>query len=148
VIEFFEILPDGKRDSLGTETFTMEMAQRANLTTNPSWKKFPEAMLWARCLTAGVRARCPDALGGTPAYSIEEMNPKIEVDEDGIPIPDAEVSEAAPSGVSDKLRELMSLTKTPEKKLLKHYSVESLEDLSAQQQADAISVLESKLAAN
>ena len=54
-------LSDG--EILGEERFTMEMAKRAGLTSGP-WKAYPEAMLFARCLTAGMRTHCPDALGG------------------------------------------------------------------------------------
>jgi hypothetical protein len=46
---------------LGEERFTMEMAKRAGLTSGP-WKAYPEAMLFARCLTAGMRTHCPDGV--------------------------------------------------------------------------------------
>jgi hypothetical protein len=58
---------------LGEETFTIEMAERAGLLKNPTWKAYPEAMLFSRALTAGMRTHCPDALGGHPAYSPEEL---------------------------------------------------------------------------
>ena len=91
-IEFFE-RDNGKWESLGVEEFTMEMAQRAKLASGVNWQKFPEAMLWARCLTAGVRARCPDALGGGPVYCVEELSPHSEVDAEGRIVIDAEVVE-------------------------------------------------------
>jgi hypothetical protein len=64
---------------LGVEAFTMEMAERAGLLSGnsergiPAWKAYPEAMLFARALTAGMRTHCPDALGGSPAYTPEEL---------------------------------------------------------------------------
>ena len=64
---------------LGVEAFTMEMAERAGLLSGnsergiPAWKAYPEAMLFARALTAGMRTHCPDALGGHPAYTPEEL---------------------------------------------------------------------------
>jgi hypothetical protein len=58
---------------LGEETFTIEMAERAGLLKNPTWRSYPEAMLFSRALTAGMRTHCPDALGGHPAYTPEEL---------------------------------------------------------------------------
>jgi hypothetical protein len=52
-------------------TFTIAQAERAGLTRNPTWKSFPEAMLRARAITAGIRAFCPDVVGG-PMYSPDE----------------------------------------------------------------------------
>jgi hypothetical protein len=48
------------------------MAERAGLLKNPTWRSYPEAMLFSRALTAGMRTHCPDALGGHPAYTPEE----------------------------------------------------------------------------
>ena len=58
---------------LGDETFTIEMAERAGLLKNPTWRSYPEAMLFSRALTAGMRTHCPDALGGHPAYTPDEL---------------------------------------------------------------------------
>lgn len=60
-------------ETLGEETFTIEMAERAGLLKNPTWRSYPEAMLFARALTAGMRAHCPDALNGAAAYTPEEL---------------------------------------------------------------------------
>lgn len=57
----------------GVSTFTIEMAKRAGLAEKSIWKKYPEAMLFSRALTAGMRTHCPDALGGHPAYTPEEL---------------------------------------------------------------------------
>jgi len=48
-------------------------------------------MLFSRALTAGMRTHCPDALGGHPAYTPEELG-----DADVVPVT---VTEAAPDPV-------------------------------------------------
>ena len=52
---------------LGEELFTIDMAERAGLTAEKPgqrgispWKAYPEAMLFSRALTAGMRTHCPD----------------------------------------------------------------------------------------
>ena len=61
------------RETLGESVFTIEMAERAGLLKNPTWKQYPESMLFARALSSGMRTHCPDALGGAPAYVPEEL---------------------------------------------------------------------------
>jgi hypothetical protein len=78
-------------EDLGTETFTIEMAERAGLLKNPTWKAYPEAMLFSRALTAGMRTHCPDALGGHPAYTPEELG-----GDDVVPVTVTEPAPAAP----------------------------------------------------
>lgn len=78
-------LQDG--DEIGVETFTMAMAKRAGLVgSRGPWAQYPEAMLFARCLTAGMRTHCPDALGGFAAYTPEEIGGSAigEIDEHGM----------------------------------------------------------------
>lgn len=45
-------------------TWTIQMAQRAGLLNNPTWKAHPEAMLRARCVAALCRAVFPDLAMG------------------------------------------------------------------------------------
>lgn len=54
-----------------TFRFTLEDAQRAGITNNPTWKKYPAAMLRARCVSAGARAVFPDCIMG--CYTPEEL---------------------------------------------------------------------------
>lgn len=78
-------LQDG--EEIGVETFTMVMAKRAGLVgSRGPWQQYPEAMLFARCLTAGMRTHCPDALGGFAAYTPEEIGGAAigEIDEHGM----------------------------------------------------------------
>jgi len=77
-IEFFE-----GSESLGVSPYTMEMAKRAGLLSNQTWQKYPEAMLFARAMSSGVRTFCPDVLGAT-VYTPEELG--AEVDDEGVPV--------------------------------------------------------------
>jgi hypothetical protein len=52
-------------------TYTLEDAQRAGLTSGDNWRKYPAAMLRARCLSAICRAVYPDLLLGV--YDPEEL---------------------------------------------------------------------------
>jgi len=54
-----------------TMSFTLDDAKRAQLLGNPSWAKFPAAMLRARCITALARAVFPDLVLGI--YDPEEL---------------------------------------------------------------------------
>jgi hypothetical protein len=77
------------KEELGVETFTIQMAERANLIGKGGpWKQYPEAMLFARCLSAGMRTHCPDALGGAPAYTPEELGAQGQIDENGVVVAD------------------------------------------------------------
>lgn len=75
-LEFFE-----RGESIGVSTFTMQDAQSAQVTNNPTWKKFPRNMLFARALSNGVRWYCPDVFAGNAVYVPEELG--AEVDGDG-----------------------------------------------------------------
>lgn len=83
-------------EELGIETFTMDMAERAGLVGKAGpWKQYPEAMLFARCLTAGMRTHCPDALGGHTPYTPEELGAQGQIDEQGM-VTVTEVTAAPP----------------------------------------------------
>lgn len=70
VIEFSE---DGKVTY--TETWD---AKRARQAGTQNMDKFPDAMLFARCITSGARAVCPDVVG--QFYTPEEMGAKVNED--------------------------------------------------------------------
>jgi hypothetical protein len=89
---------------LGEELFTIEMAERAGLLRNPTWKAYPEAMLFSRALTAGMRTHCPDALGGHPAYTPEELGDAEVVPvmvTETAPLPDSELIAKAYAACGD-----------------------------------------------
>lgn len=147
-IEFFAVQGDGSKESLGVESFTWAMATRAGLASGVNWKKYPEAMLFARCLTAGVRARCPDALGGNPVYSVEELSPTTEVDSEGRPmlaatdVQDAEVVE--PTEQHEQIERLLAETQTDRERFLTHYGAASITHLDADACTQAIGTLTAK----
>jgi len=72
-IDFYE----GK-DKIGTSTFTIEDARRAE-TQNT--QKFPRNMLFARAMSNGVKWYTPDVFNGSPVYTPEELG--ADVDDDG-----------------------------------------------------------------
>lgn len=81
VIDFYR-LEDGKRIKIGTSTFNEAKAKAAGLYSNPTWRAYPENMMFARAMSNGVRFYCPDVFAGAPVYTAEEMG-ESNVDEDG-----------------------------------------------------------------
>jgi len=53
-------------------SWTIKDAERAGLTGNPTWKKFPRQMLKARCISEAVRGIYPGVLSGL--YAPEEVS--------------------------------------------------------------------------
>lgn len=79
-IEFLEKM-DGKWESQGVSSFTIEDAKKADLLKNPTWQKFPRNMLFARATTNGARLYCGDVfLGGV--YTPDELDPNLQAVED------------------------------------------------------------------
>ncbi|HSE36213.1 MAG TPA: hypothetical protein VLG74_02855 [Blastocatellia bacterium] len=114
---------DGKWEDIGESSFTMEDAKRAGVVRDGGgWKKYPKAMLFARALSQGERAHCPD-VSICPLYVPEELG--AQVNESGevvsapeaprkfdvprtteaIPIPGPAMVAAADSGTSVKVAE-------------------------------------------
>jgi hypothetical protein len=59
--------------------FTMEDAKKAELLGNPSWKKYPKNMLFARCFSDMARTLFPDCIGGI-SYTPEELGAVVDAD--------------------------------------------------------------------
>ena len=59
--------------------FNLADAQAAQLLSKDSWKKYPAAMLRARCISAMGRALFPDCLMGV-SYTAEELGAEVNVD--------------------------------------------------------------------
>lgn len=56
-----------------TSTWTIEMAERAGLLNKSNWKKYPEAMLWARAASQLCRMLFADCFAGA-TYTPEELD--------------------------------------------------------------------------
>jgi hypothetical protein len=83
-IEFRQRKHDGGWETIGISSFTLEDAKRAGLGGD-NWRKYPKAMLFARCISAGYKQHCPDALGAAPVYV--ESHGETEITEDAPPPP-------------------------------------------------------------
>lgn len=148
VVEFYEFI-DGKRVLTGTSPFTMDDANKAGLLSNPTWKKYPRNMLFARALSNGQKWYAPDVSCGTPIYTPDEMG--IDEEEDGTPIFDAPknnkklpVLKSSPKtskALSDELLELIKDTGAEEETLLRHYGVGSISELGDDAAGAAIKLL-------
>lgn len=62
-----------KGDVAGDSSFTIQDAEKAGLLGNPTWRKFPRNMLFARALTNGARFHCPDVFMGA-VYTRDEID--------------------------------------------------------------------------
>jgi hypothetical protein len=83
-------------DALAAEV--VEDAKRAGLSGD-NWRKYTRAMLFARCISAGYKTHCPDALGAAPVYV--EAHGETEIPDDPKPEPKAKaVSPAAMRSMS------------------------------------------------
>jgi len=71
-ITFFE---DGQE--LGRSIFTKEDATAAGLM-NDTWRKFTRNMLFARAMSNGAKWYCPDACGGAPVYTPDELGAPVD----------------------------------------------------------------------
>lgn len=64
----------GKRVKLGIETFDWDEATKAKLTHKNNWQNYPKAMLFARCMSNGVRSFAPDVFNGVAVYTPDELD--------------------------------------------------------------------------
>ena len=87
------------------QAWALDDAKRAGLLQKSGpWLQYPAAMLRARCISAAVRAFCPDVIGGGGLYTPEEVrdiepSPRpvlMEPTPAPIPIPAKTVSEVRP----------------------------------------------------
>jgi hypothetical protein len=77
---------------LGRSTFSKADAQTAGLM-NATWTKFTRNMLFARALSNGARWYCPDACGGAPVYTPEELGAPVDGDGNVITVTPTAVTE-------------------------------------------------------
>lgn len=59
--------------------FTIEDAKKAELMANPSWRKYPRNMLFARCFSEMARTVYPDCIAGI-SYTPEELGREVNAD--------------------------------------------------------------------
>ena len=97
-IEFRQRTNDGGWETIGITSFTMDDAKRAGLGGD-NWRKYPKAMLFARAISAGYKAHCPDALGAAPVYV--EAHGESEIPEE----PKAETKAISPAAMREMTRE-------------------------------------------
>jgi hypothetical protein len=71
-----------------TSTWTLEMAERAGLLNKQNWKKYPEAMLWARAASQLCRMLFADCFAGA-TYTPEELDGAESFDHQPAPEPPA-----------------------------------------------------------
>lgn len=70
-IDCFEYL-DGSREHVGMVEWNLKKAQLAGVLGNPTWKKFPDRMLFARAISEACTIYFPDLLLGN-VYTPEEL---------------------------------------------------------------------------
>ncbi len=80
-IEFFE-REGGKRESLGVSTFTRADAVKAG---TQNLNKFARNMLFARCISNGIKWFCPDVFSGS-VYTPEELGATVNEEGDVIDV--------------------------------------------------------------
>lgn len=76
-ITYYEIRA-GKRYKIGTETFDADEARTAGLMNKNNWRNYPKAMMFARCMSNGVRTYCPDVFSGMLVYTPDEMGGAVD----------------------------------------------------------------------
>lgn len=54
--------------------------QKDGCNCKANWKNYPKAMLFARCISNGVRTYCPDVFSGMLVYTPDELNAQVRAD--------------------------------------------------------------------
>ena len=97
-------------------TFTVQDAKQAGLMSNPSWNKYPRAMLHARVVSEMARSLFPDAIAGI-SYTPEELGAVVDENGDIIDmIPDTQ--EALPPPTPEPKHEPKPAPVPPEKRIM------------------------------
>lgn len=125
------ITPGGEDNQIAE--FTIEDAQRARLTNKDNWQKHPRNMLFWRAMSDGVKAYCPEIMGGIPIYTEADALEARPAYSAGL-VNDAEADQSAPlppaveaviarakslghAGLSDRGTVAMTLGDQPEQKV-------------------------------
>lgn len=94
----------GVRRKVGTETFDIEEARTAGLLNKNNWRNYPKAMMFARCMSNGVRTYCPDVFNGMLVYTPDEMGGKVDLSGDYAGAIDGEVIDEKPEAPSAEVK--------------------------------------------
>lgn len=148
---------DGVWVDLGISSFTKEDAKSAGLAGKKNWVSFFRNMAFARALSNGARWYTPDVFAGTTVYTPEELNPDLDIDPESgevkgcksaLPeVLDAEILPSSALTPADSLRLLIQEVGAEEVNILRHYKVDSLEQLTPEAVKSVVSVLETRRAA-
>lgn len=93
--------------------WTIEMAEKAQLTKNPTWKQYPRQMLRARVISEGIRTVFPGvAVGVYTPEEIEDIQPSKRPMKDVTPEP--EVIQAEPTGKLPEVLQKIKDAKSPD----------------------------------
>ena len=97
--------------------WTFEMATKAGLTKNPTWKQYPRAMLRARCISEGIRTVYPGVSVGiyTPE-EVQDFSPQVtQPERDVTPEPAAPVKPVSmPEKVKQAAAKVSGKTRKPD----------------------------------
>jgi hypothetical protein len=130
-IQFLEWV-DRKWEEIGLSDFTETEASLAGLLqgSNVNWKKYPKAMYFWRAMSQGVRMFAPDALAGFCCHLVEEVDPNLPVNEDGVPIVEAiSFTRLDIQRITDILRECKRTGTNPQR-VVEFFQKKELEDLT------------------
>jgi hypothetical protein len=131
-------------------SFSIEDAKKAMLLNNPTWSKYPRAMLRSRCISEMARSLFPDLLMGA-TYTPEELGANVSEDGTVIDIKVETPSQSLPEPKisSEELRGIFSMINTKKnsekisddfRKLIKEkYNIENTKDLTRAQYVEVVS---------
>jgi hypothetical protein len=131
------------KQPIGDSTFTMDDARRAGLANGDNWRKYPRNMLFARAMSNGARWYCPDVFGG-PVYTPDELGAAVDAEEGTViqvspePVKVVRAKVTISREQQDELERLIRRKGADAAKLLSHYRVESLADLTPEQLDEAV----------
>jgi hypothetical protein len=139
-----EFTMDGK--VIGNSIFTIDDARKAGLSGD-NWKKYPRNMLFARAMSNGVKWYCPDVFGG-PVYTADELGAAVDAEDGSVisvsPVQIVQARVTISAEQAQELEQLVTRKGTDRAKLLSYFKVESFNDLSPEQFAEAVSRLRSR----
>jgi len=132
----------GKRADTGdtwTCSFSRADAEAAGLWNGPTWRKYPAVMLYNRCMSMLFRQLFPDLSMGA-GYVEDELKEIAKIDEYKLPVSECEILSTKQNNETptlanrekllENLREVLDICgKDYEKKILKHYEVDEINEL-------------------